>query len=437
MNTLTAIELGSDKVACAIATLDDNPQPKIRILGFASSKSRGIKRAQVIDIQEATKSLEECLSQAERMAGTRVNSAILVTSGPNISAQTSHGIVAVTYQNQDITEEDVGRVIESAKAISLGGNREIIHVLPQQFIVDGQSNIKNPVGMAGIRLEVDTHIISASAINLNNIRKVCNLLGVQVDSFVFSGLASSESVLTETEKELGCVLVDIGGGTSDITIFADNSVVHSAVIPLGSKNVTSDIAAGLRVSLPSADKIKLFLSSGDKNKPESGSVRIAKKTDEIKIHRDELDITSLNLNEEVESVSKKVLVDGIIRPRLEEIADYIDKEINNAGLKDQVPSGVIITGGGALTPYIVKTLRSSLNLSIRVGFPKELEGIADELKEPNYAALVGALLYSNNYVHTTKPSSIPDISQMFKKIEVKESLQKTLDFFKSFIPGAK
>lgn len=431
MNNISAIELGSEKIACTIASVEDTPEKKVRILGFASIPSRGIKRAQIVDIQVVTKNLEECLTQAERMAGTRINNAVLVTSGPSIASQTSHGIVAVTYQNQDISEEDVGRAIESAKAISLASTREIIHVIPQQFIVDGQAGIKNPIGMTGVRLEVDTHIISASAINLNNIRKACSILGVNVDGIIFAGLASAQAVVTDTEKELGCVLVDIGAGTSDISVYVDGSLVHTSVIPLGSKNVTSDIAAGLRVSLPSAEKIKLSLSTADRKATRNSG----KKTEDAL--GDELSLNSLHLPERMSSVSRQVLVNGILKPRLEEIAEFINNELTNNQLKDLIPAGVIITGGGALTPYMDEVLGKVLGLPVRIGYPPELDGIADELKEPSYSSLVGALLYSSTQEETPRSMAIPNIANVFKNIKIKDSFQKMVDFFKSFIPGAK
>ena len=436
MSNLTSIELGSEKITCTIASIDPQNSQNLRIVGFASVPSRGIKRAQIVDIQEATKSLEECLNQVERMAGTRVNEAILVTSGPNIASQTSHGIVAVNYQNQDINEVDIQRVIESAKAISLANNREIIHVIPQQYIVDGQSNIKNPVGMNGVRLEVDTHIISASSINLNNIRKICNLLGVNVKYFVFAGLSSAQAVLSETEKELGCILVDIGSGTSDICVYNDGAVVHTSVIPLGSKNVTSDIAAGLRVSLDSAEKIKLYLSKKETGQPLSNkSVRVRKSGETAS--SDDISLDSLHLPEKIDIISQKILIDGIIRPRLEEIADYIREDLGVIKFKEQTPAGVVITGGGALTPFITDMLKKKLSVPVRVGLPVELEGVADELRDPRFSAIVGALLYNNNQSEETSKMQMPDIGRVFKNFEIKQSLQKAVDFFKSFIPGAK
>lgn len=432
MKNKAVIELGSEKIACIISSEDEQLEKKIRIIGFASVQSHGIKRAQIVDIQEVTKALEQCLLQAERMAGTRVNKAILLTSGPSISSQTSHGIVAVNSPHQEIQPDDIGRAVESAKAISLPANREIVHVLPKEFIVDGQTGIKNPIGMNGVRLEVETQIIIASSINLSNINKVCSLLGVEVERFVFSGLASANAVITETEKELGCVVADIGGGITNLCLYIDGTINHTAVIPIGSKNVSSDIAAGLRISIASAEKIKLFLNK--KSEPDAYN-SIHKKI--LDTNSDELDIRALNLPEKLETVSKKVLIDGIIKPRLEEISQYIHDELRGFRLKDQVPAGLIITGGGALTPFIDVVLRKELQLPVRIGNPVELNGVTDEVKDPIYASLVGALLFSKEEKSDDKNYNLPDFSKFFKNFEIKSTIQKTLEFLKSFIPGVK
>ncbi|MEK9179057.1 MAG: cell division protein FtsA [Patescibacteria group bacterium] len=433
MNTVVALELGSEKLACAVASFEIEAGKGPRILGFATAPSKGIKRAQIIDIQETTHALEGCITQAERMAGMRINRASVVISGPSIASQTSHGIVAVNYQNQDIQEADVVRAIDSAKAVSLPANREIIHVLPREFIVDGQGGIKNPVGMRGIRLEVDTHIITAGSTNLNNIQKACSLLGVEVQSYIFAGLASSYAVASDTEKELGCIVLDIGGGTTDVCVYSDGAIVYTSVIPLGSKNVTSDIAAGLRVSLTSAEKIKLFLAESESHTLRKTSSLVK----EIESVGDELSVKNLNLIERLESVSKKLLIQGIIKPRLEEIAEYIQKELREFRLKDQTPAGVIITGGGALTPFIDELLKKELALPVRIGYPMELTGISDELRDPSYASLVGTLLYRPEEKKTEPMFSMPDFGNILKKFDLDSVIKKTVDFFKSFIPGTK
>ncbi|MFA6005190.1 MAG: cell division protein FtsA [Patescibacteria group bacterium] len=431
MNTIAAIELGSSKIACAVATVNIDHDTSVRITGFSTVPSKGVKRAQIIDIQETVKSLELCLTQAERMAGSRINHAVVITGGPHIASQTSHGIVAVNVQNKEIGEEDVGRAIESAQAISLAANRQIIHVLPKEFIVDGQMGIKNPVGMNGVRLEVDTHIITANATNLSNIQKACSQLGVDVSAYVFSGLAAAYAVVNETEKELGCVVLDIGAGTTELCVYIDGSVAHTASVPLGSKNVTSDIAAGLRISLPSAEKIKLFL--GERQNPKSSKLLHKKADDNI----DEISIASLALPEKMDSISQKVVVSGIIKPRLEEIAEYIKKELTDYNLKDQVPAGLIATGGGSMTPYLVEVLKKELGVPVRIGMPMELSGISDELHDPSYSPLVGALLYSQEERPSDKPFNIPQLPQFFKNVDFKNNFGKVVDFFKSFVPGSK
>ena len=362
------------------------------------------------------------------MAGSRINHAVVITGGPHIASQTSHGIVAVNVQNKEIREDDVSRAIESAQAISLAANRQIVHVLPKEFIVDGQVGIKNPIGMNGVRLEVDTHIITANATNLSNIQKACSQLGVDVDAYIFSGLAAAYAVVSETEKELGCVVLDIGAGTTELCVYIDGAIAHTASVPLGSKNVTSDIAAGLRISLPSAEKIKLFL--GERQNPKSSKL-VHKKTDDL---TDEIVITSLAIPEKMDSISQKVVVNGFIKPRLEEIAEYIKKELADYNLKDQIPAGIIATGGGAMTPYLVDVLKKELGVPVRIGMPMELSGISDELHDPSYAPLVGALLYSQEERPTERQFTMP---QFLKNVDFKNNFGKVVDFFKSFVPGTK
>lgn len=423
MDTITVIDIGSEKIAVATATVEEGVNP--HVIGFSAEKSKGIKKSHIIDINEATKTLEKAINNTERMAGNRINRATIVIGGPNIMSLNSHGVVAVNYQTNDIQQEDIERVVDSAKAVSLAANREIIHVLPQEFTVDGQGEIKNPVGMNGVRLEVETHIITASAISLNNIRKVCGLLGIDIEGFVFSGIASAQANLTETEKELGCAMLDIGAGTTDICIFSDSSVIHTAVVPVGSRNVTNDISAGLRISIESSEKLKRFLFDYEKKQEE-------KDEDE-----EDINIASLRLSERITTVQKKELIQGIIYPRIDELVELVEKELKHSDILAKIPSGIIISGGGAGTPYLVARLKQSFSLPVRIGVPHVLGGIADELHTPEYSALVGALLYTKDIKEPRQSFAFPELPNVFGKMEVKENFNKLVDFFKNFIPGSK
>ncbi|MCR4324960.1 MAG: cell division protein FtsA, partial [Candidatus Curtissbacteria bacterium] len=255
---VVGIDVGSSKVTTLIGVVQE--ELAINIIGVATSPSKGLRKGQVVDIDEAVSSITQSLEAAERMAGYSVGTAFVSVDGTHIESQNSKGVVAVGNQNGEITQEDVLRVVEAARAISLPSTKDILHVIPRNFIVDSQAGIKDPVGMTGVRLEVETHIVTGAATALRNIVKCIGQVGIDVEGLVFSGIASSYSVLTDTEKELGVILVDFGGGTTDVTVFTDGAPVHSSVLPVGARNVTNDLAIGLRISLESAEKIKLALS---------------------------------------------------------------------------------------------------------------------------------------------------------------------------------
>ncbi len=377
---ISGIELGSSKVTTIIAQVVEDStlmEKSVNVVGVASAPSRGIKKGQIVNIEEAVEATITSVEAAERMAGYNLNFAFISLGGAHIHSQNSHGVVAVSDQNGEIGESDVERVIDAARAISIPQSREVIHVIPREFIVDGESGVKDPIGMSGVRLEVDTHIITASDAAMKNLRKAVKEVGIEVNGFVFSGLASSESVLTSTEKELGCVLIDIGGGTTALSVFIDGAPVYSSVIPIGAKNVTNDLAIGLRVSLEAAEKIKLLLSDEKKAKKEDG---------------DELDLAELGLSD-IKKISKKTLVEGIIKPRLNEIFSMVKFELDREGLGNRVPSGVVVTGGGALTVGVLESAKRITLLSARIGKPFGLTGLIDDIIDPSFATVTGLALY--------------------------------------------
>lgn len=379
---VTAIELGSSKVATLIAQVSTDPQgfdTKINIIGVSEVPSSGIKKGQIVDIEEAVETTINSVESAERMAGYNIDRAYIALSGAHILSQNSHGVVAVSNPEGEISDADVDRAIEAASAVSVPSSREIVHVLPREFSVDGEKGVKDPVGMSGVRLEVETHLITASTAATKNLKKAINEVGVEISEMVFSGLASTYAVLSNTEKELGCALVDIGGGTTSIVAYADGAIVHSSVIPIGAKNITNDLAIGLRISLESAEKIKLKLSE------------IEKKGDRIS-GDDELLLKEIGVSE-VKKVSKKTLIDGIIRPRLNEIFTMVRLDLEKAGIATKIPSGVIVTGGGADTVGMVDSAKRMTALSARIGNPKGVGGLVDDIIKPSYSTLIGLILY--------------------------------------------
>ncbi len=417
----SAIDIGSSKIATIVATIAKEGG-EARIIGFNSTPSRGVKKGLVVDIDKVTQSLEDSIEKAERMAGQKITNTVVSVGGPHISALNSRGVVAVADPQGEITDSDINRVIEAARAISLSTTRQIIEVSPRDFVVDGQEGIKNPIGMSGVRLEVETHIITASQTNLKNIDRCLNDLGINNTGFIFAGLSSAEAVLTETEKELGVVLVDIGGGKTDIAMYIDGSVSYSSSLPIGAKHLTNDIAVGLRVSLDSAEKIKVFVS-----KQLEGKERLKKKIEQV-------NIADLRLPETLDDFSLKTLIDGIITPRLEELFKLVGDEIAKSTFLEHVPSGLVVTGGGALTVGVLEIGKKSIGLPIHIGVPGNITGLIDEIIDPQFATTVGLILYGQKNIMSTKEVGLKNFNKIFKDFSFSGSFDKAKGFLKQFIP---
>jgi cell division protein FtsA len=414
---VAAVETGSSKITTLISQVLVDPnslETSINVVGASSVESKGIKKGQIVDIDEAVDALVSSVEAAERMAGYNLETAYIALGGASVHSQNSHGVVAISDPNGEINQNDVARATEAASAISLPTSREIIHVMPREFIVDGETGIKDATGMSGVRLEVDTHMISAGASAIKNIKKAVNEVGIQIEGLVFSGLASAEAVLSSTEKELGCVLVDIGGGTTSIAVFIEGSLCYSGVIPIGAKNVTNDLAIGLRVSLETAEKIKIALSSKKK-----------KTEDET----DELDLEGLGVTE-IRKISKKTLLEGIIRPRLNEIFTMVRLELEREGLANRIPSGAIITGGGAETVGIIDSAKRMMSLPVRVGVPTGVTGLIDDIMTPAYSTAIGLLRYG------AKQIPQENLTSFAKKMKLPSAgfLGKFVDTIRDLLP---
>lgn len=425
---VVGIDIGTSKIATVIAKVEEEA---VNVLGVSEVPSSGIRKGQIVDIDEAVLSINNSLEAAERMAGYSASHIIASIGGNHIESLNSKGVVAVARPEGEITANDVVRVIDAAKAISIPSSREIIHVLPRTYSVDGQEGIKDPIGMTGVRLEVDTHIISANGVAIKNMEKAFSEVGVDLDAVVFSGYASSLSVLSDTEKELGVVLVDVGAGTTDISIFVDGSVAHSSVLPVGARHITNDLAIGLRISLESAEKIKLFLST-----PKKQQLKVTEGEEEKPREKsDEVDLSSLNLIEELSKVSQKTLIDGIIRPRLNELFTMIGLEMKKSGFVGQTPSGLVITGGGAQTIGVAEAAKRMLAMPVRIAIPTKVKGIIDEIQYPSFATVIGLTMYGGTVEPTSSLPfgfSIPSLPFSFKIGN--KWLSKGIAFFKSFLP---
>jgi len=423
---ICGIDVGSSKIATLIATIDETE--KISLIGVSSTLSKGVKKDQVVDIDEAVEAITSSVEAAERMAGYSISQAFVSLGGPQIESSNSHAVVAVSQPEGEINQSDILRVNDAAKAIALPSSREILHVIPRTFTVDGQEGIKDPIGMTGVRLETETHIISGSSTSMRNLVKCIQEVGIDVSELVFSGIASSLSVLTDTEKELGVVLLDIGGETTDVVIFVDGSVAYSSVVPIGARHITSDMAVGLRVSLESAEKIKLSLGKVQKSpalaQEASESIADKKKGEEI------LDIKALGIEEDIQKISKKAVLEGIIRPRLQEIFKYVGREIKKSGFGTQIPSGVVICGGGAQTVGILDQAKYVLGFPSRIGKIEGLAGLVEEIDSPSFTAAAGLILYGASQTSTGE-LHLPVLSG---NLPIKGLIEKGIALIKSFLP---
>ena len=423
---IAAIDTGTTKITTLIASINQETE-KVNVIGVSNQPSKGLRKSQIVDIDETIESITQSVEAAERMAGYSISSSVASISGAHIESINSKGVVAVTEPEGEIVEGDVGRVIEAARAVSLPSSREILHVIPRDFKVDSQEGIKDPVGMSGVRLEAEAHLITGSTTAMRNISKCVSEIGVEVDSLVFSGLASAEAVLTPTEKELGVVLIDLGGGTTSIVVYIEGGLTFSSVLPVGAKNITNDLAIGLRVSLETAEKIKIGLSKIKKDKIISD--------EESEEESDDLDPKELNITEEIGKLSRKTLVEGIIRPRLNEIFAMVGEELKKTGLGGATPAGVVITGGGAQTVGVKTSCKRTLSMPIRIGYPKGLVGLVDEIRSPAFSSAWGLIQYGvKNYKGIKSKSSFGSVTKIISKIPVKGAVNKGIEIIKSFLP---
>ncbi len=374
---ITGIDVGSTKVSTIIAAITDN---RVSVIGVSGrTPSNGINRGYVVDIDDTVESISNSLERAERMAGVSVSSAFVTVNGSHIKTQNSHGVVAVSHQNSEISTEDVFRVTEAAQAVSLPSSEEIIHVIPRDFIVDSQRGVRDPVGMSGIRLEVETNIIYGSTTSMKNLSKCVQQVGVEVNDMIYTALASAEAVLTDTEKELGTLLIDIGGGTTSFIAYLEGSPLYSGVLPIGATHITHDLAIGLRTRLEEAEKIKLKLSRG-KN---------ALMSIDADSSDDYLNVSEFGLEDE--EMPKKFLYD-VIDARLNEIFKLVALDLEKVKLTNKLPAGAVLTGGGALTAGVERSAKKSLKMPVRIGSPKGVTGLIDEIQGPDFAATVGSVL---------------------------------------------
>lgn len=381
---IVAIDIGSTKVCALVASYTE--AGRMSVIGMGSVPSQGIRKGVVVNIEETISSISAALEEAERMSGFAIQSAFVSIGGGHISSLNSRGVIAVSRADGEITHEDVGRVIEAAQAISLPMNREILHVLPRGFVVDGQEGVENPSGMTGVRLEVETHIVNTASSAVRNLAKCVGQTGVEIEEIVMNPLAAAEAVLSSDDKELGVAILDIGGGSTDISIFVEGSIWHSAVIPVGSSHITNDIAIGLRIPFAVAENIKK-----DSYQPDSGQDDGTLFDDVGGENSDVIDLAKYGLDGGGTFLRSDL--NEIIEARLSEIFELVAKEIKKAGQEGLLAGGVVLVGGGSLLPGIVDVAKEKLGLPARLGKPHDVMGLSDNIQSPHYVTAVGLLLW--------------------------------------------
>jgi cell division protein FtsA len=368
---IVGLDIGTTKICSVVG---EKSGDKVNIIGIGTSPSIGLRKGVVVNIESTVDSIKKAVEEAELMAGCEISAVYTGIAGGHITGFNSRGIVAV--KGSEISEQDVERVIDAARAVAIPMDREVIHVLPQEYIVDDERGIQNPVGMTGVRLEAKIHIVTGAVASAHNIVKCANRSGLDVCDIVLESLASGEAVLTEEEKDLGVALLDLGGGTTDLAVFAQNNIKHTFVLALGGNNLTNDIAIGLRAPHAEAEKIK----------KKYGNCVAQNITAE-----ETIEVPGMG-GRQPRKISRQILGE-ILEPRMEEIFQLVHREILRAGMENMIPSGIVITGGTALLEGVNENAESVFNLPCRIGKPRSISGLVDVVNNPMYATGVGLVMY--------------------------------------------
>ena len=376
---IVGLDIGTTKIAAIVGEVGEDG---IDIIGIGTAPSRGLRKGVVTNIDATVQAIQKAIDEAENMAGCEITTVYAGIAGGHIRGLNSHGIVAV--KDKEVRDSDVQRVIEAAKAVAIPLDREILHVLPQQYIIDDQDGIRDPHGMAGVRLESKVHMVTSSVTSAQNIVKCANRCGIEVADIVLEPLASAEAVIEDDEKELGVALIDIGGGTTDIVLYAEGAIVHSAVLPLGGGHITSDIAVGLRTPLEAAEGIKKRYGCALPSLVEED---------------DTMEVSSVG-GREPRILARKLLTE-IVEPRIEEIFEHVRREILRSGFWDSMAAGVVLTGGSTIMEGVPEIAEAVLELPARRASPREVGGLTDVVKSPMYAPGVGLVLFGARGEHVS------------------------------------
>jgi cell division protein FtsA len=397
-NLIVGLDIGTSKVVAIVGEM--LPAGEIEIVGIGSCRSRGLKKGVVVNIESTVHSIQRAIEEAELMAGCEIHSVYAGIAGSHIRSLNSHGIVAI--RDNEVSAGDVDRVIDAARAVAIPADQKMLHILPQEFIIDSQEGIKEPIGMSGVRLEAKVHMVTGAVSAAQNIIKCVRRCGLEVDDIILEQLASSYAVLTEDEKELGVCLVDIGGGTTDIAVFVDGSIHHTAVIPIAGDQVTNDIAVALRTPTQYAEDIK---------------VRYACALTQLANQDETIEVPSVG-ERPARRLARQTLAE-VVEPRYEELFTLVRSELQRSGYEDLIAAGIVLTGGSSKMEGVIELAEEIFHMPVRVGVPQYVTGLADVVKNPIYATGVGLLLFGQRQARETTHTSTLDTGMrgMFEKMK--------------------
>ena len=408
--TIVGIDVGTTKICTLVGELYEDGQ--LRIIGVGVAPSRGLHRGVVVNVNEATEAISASVQKAERISGYEITSAYVGVGGRHVSAVNSRGVVGISRSARGISQYDIDRALDAARAIAIPHNKEIIHTIPRGYVVDDQEGVQDPIGMQGIRLEVEVHIVTGASTSVSNLVKCVRAAGVEIDDLILQSLASGEAILKDSEREMGVVLADIGGGTTDIAIFIEGSIWHTLVLDIGGEHLTRDVAVGLRTPFNTAEELKIKYGH---------AIARSLATDEL------IEVSSFG-NGARQSVSRLQLAE-VIEARAEEILMLILREVKRSGYDGLLAAGLVMCGGSAELAGFKDLGQQVLQLPVRVGKPHDLHGLTDVLESPAYATAVGLLLWGMRHApseeHET-PRTIRIPGELWPRIR---------NWFRAFLPG--
>ncbi|HNP88299.1 MAG: cell division protein FtsA [Chloroflexi bacterium SZAS-1] len=411
--TIVGIDVGTTKVCTIVGQVHDNG--RINVLGVGLTPSKGLDKGVVVNIDDAVNAIATSVEKAERLSGYRIGTAFVGVSGRHISSLNSRGVVAVSRADHEITRSDVARAVENAQTIAMPNQREIIHVIPRAYVVDGHEGIRDPIGMSGFRLEVETHIVTGEVMAIQNLIKSVQRAGIEIDDLVLQTLASGEAVLTPDDKDRGVALVDIGGGTTDIAVFVEGGIWHTSVVPVGGNHFTNDIVVVLKTPHNTAEYLKLKYGMAIAEEPGDPATDLIEAEGFAPGERQQISRSLLN---------------QVLQARAEEVIEQIYNEIRRSGYEGLLPAGVVLTGGAVQIPRFDELMRDMLGIPVRIGVPTDLAGLSDAIDTPPYATAIGLLRWGARH----GMAMLPPTGGSSERTHVGSAYERFKGWLKEFLP---